>query len=226
LREPLEQLARKIGYEFSDKVVFDKALTHRSVGSFNNERMEFLGDSILGFVVADMLFAKLGQADEGDMSRLRSSLVKGTTLAEIAKELDLGKYLQLGPGELRSGGQSRNSILADAMEAVIAAVYLDGGIDAARQVIFRLYGKRFDNITVDTNLKDPKTRLQEYLQARNHKVPNYSVLEVSGEQHDQTFTVKCALEDIDRQTVASGTSRRKAEQTAAEKMLQELHDNV
>ena len=222
MREPLEHLSRKIGYVFSDNVIFDKALTHRSAGGFNNERMEFLGDSILGFVVADILFAQLRKADEGDMSRLRASLVKGATLAEIAKEIDLGKYLQLGPGELSSGGQSRNSILADALEAVIAAVYLDGGLDNARKVITTLYGNRFDNITTNTNLKDPKTRLQEYLQARHHRLPEYSVLEVAGEQHEQTFTVKCVINDLNLQTVASGTSRRKAEQKAAEKLLQEI----
>ncbi len=222
MREPLEHLSRRIGYEFSDKVIFDKALTHRSAGGVNNERMEFLGDSILGFVVADVLFTKLRKADEGDMSRLRSSLVKGATLAEIAKEIDLGKYLQLGPGELSSGGQSRNSILADALEAVIAAVYLDGGLNAARKVITTLYGSRFDGITTNIDLKDPKTRLQEYLQARRHQLPEYSVLEVAGEQHEQTFTVKCVINDLNLQTVASGTSRRKAEQKAAEKLLQEI----
>lgn len=225
MREPLEHLSRKIGYEFSDTAVFDKALTHRSVGGSNNERMEFLGDSILGFVVADVLFAKLGNADEGDMSRLRSSLVKGVTLAEIAKEIDLGNYLHLGPGELRSGGQSRNSILADALEAVIAAVYLDGGIDAARQVIISLYKDRFENVTKKKHLKDPKTRLQEYLQARQHNLPTYSVLEVTGEQHNQHFIVKCDVADLKLQTIADGSSRRIAEQKAADNILGDLeHD--
>ncbi len=225
MREPIDHLSRKLDYEFSDIAIFDKALTHRSAGGRNNERMEFLGDSILGFVVADVLFAKLGTADEGDMSRLRSSLVKGVTLAEIAKEIDLGNYLMLGPGELRSGGQSRNSILADALEAVIAAVYLDGGIDAARQVITRLYSNRFENITKKKPLKDPKTRLQEYLQARHHKLPNYTVLEVTGEQHNQHFIVKCDIPDLNKQTIADGSTRRKAEQKAADTILSDLeHD--
>lgn len=188
--------------------------------------MEFLGDSILGFVVAAVLFAKLGTANEGDMSRLRASLVKGATLAEIAKELELGKYLLLGPGELRSGGHSRNSILADALEALIAAVYLDGGIDAARRVIMKLYGDRFDNITPDSILKDPKTRLQERLQAKHLNLPTYSVIDIAGEQHDQSFTVKCVIDDLDKQTAATGASRRKAEQKAAEKMLQILENAI
>ncbi len=226
MREPIEHLSRKIGYEFSDIALFDKALTHRSAGGKNNERMEFLGDAILGFVVADVLFDKLGSADEGDMSRLRSSLVKGVTLAEIAKEINLGNYLQLGPGELSSGGQSRNSILADAMEAIIAAVYLDGGLEAARQMITGLYHTRFENITTKKNLKDPKTRLQEYLQARHYKLPVYSVLEVSGEQHDQHFMVKCDVADLGMQTVANGSSRRKAEQEAAKSILHELESDA
>ncbi len=226
MREPLEHLSRKIGYEFSDIAVFDEALTHKSAGGVNNERLEFLGDSILGFVVADVLFNKLGSADEGDMSRLRSSLVKGVTLAEIARELELGDYLHLGPGELRSGGQSRNSILADALEAVIAAVYLDGGLEAARQVITRIYQDRFDHIATRKNLKDPKTRLQEYLQAKHYKLPEYSVLEVTGEQHNQHFIVKCDVDDIKLQTIADGSSRRKAEQKAAENILFALENNI
>ena len=165
MRVPIEYLCRKIGYDFSDKALIDKALTHRSAGGTNNERMEFLGDSILGFVVADELFNNLAHADEGDMSRLRSNLVRGATLAELAREIDLGDYLLLGPGELRSGGQSRDSILADALEAIFAAVYLDGGYVAARMVILDLYKNRLDDITTEKQLKDPKTRLQEYLQA-------------------------------------------------------------
>ncbi len=226
MREPIELLSRIIGYVFSDITILDKALTHRSASGFNNERMEFLGDSILGFVVADILYATLGKADEGDMSRLRSHLVKGVTLAEIAREINLGNYLQLGPGELRSGGQSRNSILADALEAVIAAVYLDGGLDSARKVITNLYRDRFDNITASDGLKDPKTRLQEYLQARHHKLPTYTVLEVTGEQHDQHFIVKCDVDDLNLQTVANGSSRRKAEQQAAKNILHELENNA
>jgi ribonuclease III len=226
LREPVEHLCRKLGYEFSDKSLIDKALTHRSAGGTNNERMEFLGDSILGFVIANELFTNLAHADEGDMSRLRSSLVRGVTLAGLAREMDLGNYLLLGPGELRSGGQSRDSILADALEAIFAAVYLDGGYQVARRVILDLYRERLDNITTDKQLKDPKTRLQEYLQARHHKLPIYSVIEVTGEQHDQSFTVKCAAEDLEINTIATGPSRRKAEQKAAEKLLQELSQNA
>ncbi len=226
MRESLEHLSRIIGYDFSDATILDKALTHRSVGGINNERMEFLGDSILGFVIADTLYATLGTADEGDMSRLRSSLVKGETLAEIARDIDLGKYLQLGPGELRSGGHTRTSILADTLEAVIAAVYLDGGLDSARDVIIKLFNNRIDDVTAKKNLKDPKTRLQEYLQAKHYKLPTYTVLEVTGEQHNQHFIIKCDVEDLSRQTIADGSSRRKAEQNAAESILNELEQDA
>ena len=226
MREPIEQLIRKIGYDFEDKALIDKALTHRSAGGTNNERLEFLGDSILGFIIADELFKNLTGADEGSMSRLRSSLVKGVTLAEIAREIDLGKYLLLGPGELRSGGHSRDSILADALEAVFAAVYLDGGYVAARKVILDLYKNRLEDIKTKKHLKDPKTRLQEYLQARQHKLPEYSVIEVTGEQHDQNFTVKCVIDELGLDAVSNGSSRRKAEQKAAHKLLQELTQNV
>lgn len=222
MREPIEQLTRKIGYDFENTSLFDQALTHRSAGGTNNERLEFLGDSILGFVIADELFHNLTNADEGGMSRFRSSLVKGVTLAEIARELDLGKYLLLGPGELRSGGHSRDSILADAMEAIFAAVYLDGGYAAVRKVILYLYKDRLQNLQTHKPQKDPKTRLQEYLQAKQYKLAEYSVIEVTGEQHDQNFTVKCVIGDLGLDAVATGASRRKAEQQAANKILQEL----
>jgi ribonuclease-3 len=188
--------------------------------------MEFLGDSILGFIIADTLFNTLGKADEGDMSRLRSSLVKGETLAEIARDIELGKYIQLGPGELRSGGHTRTSILADTLEAVVAAVYLDGGLDSARKVITNLFKSRIDEVTAKKNLKDPKTRLQEYLQAQHHKLPTYTVLEVTGEQHNQHFIVKCDVDDLNRQTIADGSSRRKAEQKAAETILNGLEQDA
>ncbi len=188
--------------------------------------MEFLGDSILGFIIADQLFHNLAHADEGDMSRLRSNLVRGATLAELAREIDLGKYLLLGPGELRSGGQSRDSILADALEAIFAAVYLDGGYSAVRNFILNLYKSRLDSITTNKQLKDPKTRLQEYLQAKHHNLPKYSVIEVTGEQHDQNFTIKCVIDDLDMNAVATGSSRRKAEQKAADTLLKELLQDV
>jgi ribonuclease III len=226
LREPTEQLIRKIGYDFEDNALIDQALTHRSAGGTNNERLEFLGDSILGFIIADELFKNLTNADEGGMSRFRSSLVKGVTLAEIAREIDLGKYLLLGPGELRSGGHSRDSILADALEAVFAAVYLDGGYVAARKVILDLYKNRLEDIQTKTPQKDPKTRLQEYLQARQHKLAEYTVIEVTGEQHDQNFTVKCVVNDLGLDAISHGPSRRKAEQTAANKLLQGLMQNA
>lgn len=226
MREPVEQLIRKIGYDFGNKALLDQALTHRSAGGTNNERLEFLGDSILGFVIADQLFINLPSADEGSMSRFRSGLVKGVTLAEIAREIDLGKYLLLGPGELRSGGHSRDSILADALEAVFAAVYLDGGYAAARKVILDLYHNRLAEIQNKKPQKDPKTRLQEYLQAKQYRLAEYSVLEVTGEQHEQNFTVKCVVDDLGVVAISHGASRRKAEQKAASKLLQELVQNT
>ncbi len=226
MREPIEKLITKIGYDFEDKSLVDQALTHRSAGGTNNERLEFLGDSILGFIIADELFKNLASADEGSMSRYRSSLVKGVTLAEIAREIDLGNYLLLGPGELRSGGHTRDSILADALEAVFAAVYLDGGYVAARKVILDLYKNRLVEIQSKKPQKDPKTRLQEYLQARQHKLAEYSVIEISGEQHNQKFTVKCVIDDLGLNATSQGQSRRKAEQKAASKLLQELMQNA
>ena len=226
MREPIEQFIAKIGYNFEDKSLVDQALTHRSAGGTNNERLEFLGDSILGFIIADELFKNLAGADEGSMSRYRSSLVKGVTLAEIAREIDLGNYLLLGPGELRSGGHTRDSILADALEAVFAAVYLDGGYVAARKVILDLYKNRLVEIQSKKPQKDPKTRLQEYLQARQYKLAEYSVIEITGEQHNQNFTVRCVIDDLGLDAVSQGHSRRKAEQKAASKLLQELKQNA
>ena len=222
MRQPTERLSKVIGYSFNDPSLFENALTHRSAGSVNNERLEFLGDAILGFVVADELYQQFSGANEGQLSRLRSEVVKGEALALLARELDLGVYLALGVGELRSGGQGRDSILADAVEAILAAIYLDGGYESARQVILHLFQSKLNKLSLDTQKKDPKTRLQEYLQAHKHALPDYSVVNIAGEQHDQQFSVQCVVADLQLACEGNGSSRRRAEQDAAEQMLNQL----
>jgi ribonuclease-3 len=226
LREPTERLLQAIGYNFSNPQLADYALTHRSVGGINNERLEFLGDSILGFVIADELYARFKEADEGQLSRMRAGLVKGESLAALARDLELGKYLKLGPGELRSGGQSRNSILADALEALLAAIYQDGGYDAVRQVVLNLFWERLESISPDSHQKDPKTRLQEFLQGRGLGLPSYNIVNIAGEQHDQLFRVRCIVEDLSVESEGQGSSRRKAEQDAAGQVLEQVSKMV
>jgi ribonuclease-3 len=217
----MRRLQQRIGYQFNDLALLERALTHRSLGTRNNERLEFLGDAILGFEVADSLYNSVDDADEGQLSRMRAHLVKRETLAGIARELELGDILRLGPGELRSGGQTRDSILADAVEAIIAAVYLDGGMDEARQLVRRLLGSRLADPTPETRVKDPKTRLQEHLQSQGRPLPQYHVIEITGDQHAQTFKVLCSS-GIGADTEGEGGSRRKAEQAAARAMLARL----
>ncbi len=224
MREPTDRLCSVLGYRFSDQEILETALTHRSAGSRNNERQEFLGDAILGFVIADELWRQFPEADEGQLSRLRAKLVKRESLAEVARELELGRYLLMGPGELRSGGPSRDSTQADAVEALLAAVYLDGGYTAARDLILRLFGERVRSLSPEAQEKDPKTRLQEYQQARGLPLPSYEITEVTGEPHDQTFSVRCSIPDSDLESVGRGGSRRKAEQAAAKQLLANLND--
>lgn len=219
MRQPVERLFKAIGYQFSDWRLAEIALTHRSVGSANNERFEFLGDAILGFVIADELYQHFKGADEGQLSRLRAELVKGESLAEVARKLDLGAYLSLGTGELRSGGQSRSSILADALEAIFAAIYIDGGYEASRQIILSLFQEKLDQLSLDSQQKDPKTRLQEHLQAHKLGLPSYSVVSISGEQHEQLFQVNCSIINLKQACDGHGSSRRRAEQDAANNML-------
>ena len=219
----MRRLQKRLGYTFADPGLLERALSHRSLGPKNNERLEFLGDAILGFEVADHLYRHTGDADEGQLSRMRAHLVKRETLAGIARELALGDILRLGPGELRSGGQTRDSILSDALEAIIAAVDLDGGIDQARALVRRLLGERLATPTPETRRKDPKTRLQEYLQSIGKPLPRYDVVSTSGEQHDQRFRVVCST-GLAADTEGDGSSRRRAEQAAAEKMLNCLED--
>ncbi len=210
-------------YRFENEDLLRQALTHRSYSrGGNNERLEFLGDSVLGLIISRQIYARFGEASEGKLSRMRAALVKKQTLAEIARSIDLGDYLNLGGGELKSGGYRRESILADALEAIIAAVYLDGGEAAAERVVLGLYDERLDALDDAQQLKDAKTRLQEYLQARGMDLPSYSVDATSGKAHDQTFTVSCNLTELGLQSVGRGSSRKQAEQKAAQEMLARL----
>jgi ribonuclease-3 len=220
-----EALAKSLGYQFDDPNLLKQALTHCSAGSRNNERLEFLGDALLGCVIAAELFDRYPKAREGELSRLRASLVRRESLADLAQGLDIGRYLKLGAGERKSGGHNRNSILADALEAVFGAIYLDGGFAACRQSILGLFSDRLAAVADPETLKDAKTRLQEHLQSRQMALPEYTVMEVSGEAHAQSFRVQCALGDSRlAPTQGSARSRRQAEQKAAGKMLEQLEN--
>ena len=214
------KLSQSLGYQFRKPQLLHEALTHRSAVGRNNERLEFLGDSLLNTVIAAELFREYPQTSEGGLSRLRASLVNRDTLAELARKLELGEHLRLGGGELKSGGFRRASILADALEALFGAVYLDSDFETCRRVILRLYSEALAQLPEVEELTDSKTRLQEYLQARQRARPVYTILEVAGEAHAQTFTVECCVDDI--HTVATGASRRQAEQEAARKALELL----
>lgn len=222
----LKALSLQLDYMFKNEALLAEALTHRSAASINNERLEFLGDGILNFIIAASLFERYPDINEGDLSRLRASLVNRDSLADIAKSLDLGQYIQLGSGELKSGGRRRDSILADAVEAILGAVYLDSGFDNCRALILRLYQEKLRNIPDIQELKDPKTRLQELLQSRQYPLPVYSVLEVSGKAHNQLFKVECNIEDLGCITTAQGKSRRKAEQAAAKLAIEEVSKKI
>ncbi|WP_126166014.1 ribonuclease III [Shewanella khirikhana] len=218
----LPRLCRTLGYEFSDVKLLEQALTHRSASNQHNERLEFLGDSILSIVISDALFHQFPKATEGDLSRMRATLVRGDTLAIIAKEFKLGDYLNLGPGELKSGGFRRESILADAVEAIIGAIYLDADLETCRALLLNWYQQRLAEIKPGVGQKDAKTLLQEYLQGVKKPLPEYQVTLVEGEAHDQTFTVECRVIDIAEPVVGVGSSRRKAEQMAAAQVLELL----
>ena len=216
------RLAHVLGCRFDEERLLVQALTHRSAHGENNERLEFVGDALLGFVIAETLWDRFPDADEGSLSRLRASLVKRESLAALARAMDLGDYLRLGTGELRSGGHARESILADALEAVFAAVYLDQGFASARDVILSVFAAPLDRIQASGTSKDPKTRLQELRQAGQQPLPVYEVLGVTGSDHAQRFRVRCTLTDVAEKTEGEGTSRRRAEQQAAERMLGRL----
>ncbi|MGL6262027.1 ribonuclease III [Vibrio sp. WXL103] len=222
MNSQIEKLQRKLGYQFKDGELLNLALTHRSANGKHNERLEFLGDSILSFVIADDLYHRFPKVTEGDMSRMRATLVRGNTLAELGREFELGDYLKLGPGELKSGGFRRDSILADAVEAIMGAIYLDSDVETIRGIILDWYKSRLEAIEPGVSQKDPKTRLQEFLQGRRKPLPVYTVTNIKGEAHNQEFTVSCEVAGIGKPVVGKGTSRRKAEQAAAETALGQL----
>jgi ribonuclease-3 len=225
IRSP-ENLSKKLGLVFNQPEYLKRAITHRSVGSKNNERLEFLGDSILGFVIAQKLYELFPKASEGVLSRLRANLVNQESLAELARQLELGDYLILGSGELKSGGYRRDSILSDAVEAIIGALNIDQGLENCRQWVLELFAEKIDNLSLDTWQKDPKTRLQEHMQSRKKELPEYSLLAMSGLPHAQTFKVECKVAMLKDTATGSGSSRKKAEQTAAEHMLELLGKEV
>ncbi len=217
-----KRLQSELQYRFQRIEHLQEALTHRSAGARHNERLEFLGDAILNMVIAQELFFRRPEDSEGALSRLRASLVNRSTLATIARAIELGEHLRLGGGELKSGGHRRDSILADALEAVIGAVYVDSDFASAEQVIVGLYRSRLESLPEKIALKDPKTRLQEVLQATHRPLPGYHVLDVRGRAHEQHFRVECRVTDSQQATVGEAGSRRQAEQRAAESMLVEI----
>lgn len=222
IRKP-ELLCKKLGLTFNDPQLFAMALTHRSVGAQNNERLEFLGDSILGFVIAQQLYEQFPEASEGVLSRLRASLVNQSSLADLARKHKIGDYLRLGSGELKSGGFRRDSILSDALEAIMGALFKDQGIVACQQWIGRLFADKLKSLSLDNWQKDPKTQLQELMQAKKMELPEYTLITMSGLAHEQTFQVQCTIPLIADPCVGTGVSRKKAEQAAAELMLELLN---
>lgn len=215
-------LEERLGHRFADPRLLEQALTHRSRGAENNERLEFLGDGVLGCAVADELYARFPSLPEGKLTRLRASLVREETLAEVARELGLEDEVRLGEGELAAGPAPRPSILADALEAVLGAVFLDGGYAAARAAVLAAFGRHIDRLDPERPAKDAKTRLQELLQARHRGLPQYRVVSVTGEAHRQSFEVQCRVKGIDHSATGTGTSRQRAEQQAAKAMLEVL----
>jgi ribonuclease-3 len=219
----IKRLEVKLDHRFRNPALLETALTHRSAGKNHYERMEFLGDAVLNFVISAELYDRFAQASEGELSRLRAHLVKGESLSKLASELSLGEYLHLGSGELKSGGYRRKSILADVLESIIGAIYLDSGFVEAQSFILRVFADRLESVGTVKELKDPKTRLQEYLQAQALSLPSYEVVKTSGQAHNQTFEVSCHVSILDKPVYGSGSSRRKAEQAAAEQVLELIH---
>jgi len=222
LVNPYLPLYKRLGYTFAEEANIVKALTHRSASKQHNERLEFLGDAILGMVIAKGLYLRFPKQPEGKLTRMRSSLVKGDTLAEVAREFDLGELLLLGPGELKSGGFRRDSILADAVEAIIGAIYLEAGMDKCEALVLKWFAPRINALDPEAVSKDDKTRLQEYLQSNKLPLPLYEVTEIKGKSHDQTFYVECNVEGLKNALVGKGNSRRRAEQRAAKQAFEKL----
>ncbi|WP_347332150.1 ribonuclease III [Marinimicrobium locisalis] len=217
-----KRLQQRLGYHFRDPAQLDLALTHRSHGAHNNERLEFLGDSILNFIIGEALFRRFPEAREGQLSRLRSQMVKGETLAAIAVEFDVGECLLLGEGEMKSGGSRRESILADTVEALIGAIYLESGFEACAERVNAWYRERLDALSLASPAKDAKTRLQEFLQAHKLPLPEYNVVEVEGEAHAHRFTIECRVAPLKEAARARANSRRVAEKQAAAEVLEQL----
>jgi len=212
-------LEKTLRYRFRDSGLFSQALTHRSANGINNERLEFLGDAVLDFVISDAVFQRRPDADEGDLSKLRASLVKDTSLAQLAADLGIGEHLILGSGERKTGGHRRESILADALEAIFGAVFLDSGFDAAAEIIGRVFERRLQDLPDARDLRDAKTQLQEWLQARKLQLPEYELTDVTGKAHQQRFAVTCTVTELSQTTSGESTTRRDAEQQAARRML-------
>jgi ribonuclease-3 len=223
--EILAALQRRLGHLFADPLLLQRALTHRSFGAGHNERLEFLGDAVLSLAVSSLLYRRFADSAEGDLTRVRAHLVREESLHRLALALQLPEALRLSEGEVRGGGAQRPSILADAAEAVLGAVYLDAGFDAVLAVVTRLLGAQIDAIKVDSFAKDPKTELQEWLQARRLPVPAYRIVDTRGQAHAQTFVVECAVAQLQLAERGEGRSRRAAEQQAARRMLVLLKDN-
>lgn len=218
-----DKLCALTGFQFRQTHLLEQALTHRSFSrQQNNERLEFLGDSILNLIISNHIYERFSAADEGVLSRIRASLVKEETLAQVARQINLGDYIHLGGGELKSGGFRRASILSDALEALIGAIYLDSDYAQTEAVVLHLYREQLQDIDAAANLRDPKTLLQEYLQANKNNLPSYQVEQTAGKSHDQVFTVSCKLVDLDMQSTGKGSSRKKAEQQAAQKLIDKL----
>lgn len=220
----LDKFQSILGYQFKQSDLLEQALTHRSYSqNKNNERLEFLGDSVLNLVISENIYLRESSADEGELSRIRSSLVKEEALARVARDMGLGDYINLGGGELKSGGFRRSSILSDTLEAIMGAIYLDSGFDSAKKTILHLYQDYLLNLPDINSLKDAKTQLQEYLQSKQFDLPEYTVIKTTGKSHDQTFTVSCSITSLQLQCNGTGSSRKKAEQNAAKKVLDKLH---
>lgn len=222
----MRQLSDLFKYQFNDVSLLELALSHRSYQHNNNERLEFLGDSILNFTIAESLYQKFKTLPEGDLSRLRASLVKAESLAEVAKSIKLGDFILLGEGELKSAGWRRPSILADTFEAIIGAIYLDGGFEEARKFILKFFQTQIESIDPKRIVKDAKTTLQELLQSRKLMIPEYKVIKIEGEAHNQVFFVQCEISQLRLQTEGSGTSRKLAEQEAAMVAIEEVKQKI
>jgi ribonuclease-3 len=222
----VRQLQERLQYQFRDPELLSLALSHRSCGSRNNERLEFLGDAILGVTVTDFLYRQFPQAREGDLSRMRSQIVRAESLAQVAKNLQLGPQLSLGPGEMKSGGQRRDSILGDTVEALIGAVYLDADMQATSACVLNWFKDLLDAASDAQPVKDAKTALQEWLQQRSKPVPQYELVNTGGEAHSRLFTVSCKIDQVDKTISATASSRRKAEQLVAQQLLSELEQGL